>query len=330
MSASKLHSRLLTTLSELARVEKRAVLLFAEIYERRLFRELGYSSMRQYAREALGFSDGKFYQFQRLADSFKTLPKVKRAVASGELSWTKARTVVSVAKPESQGEWIDVAKASTSRDLERTVKAARTSDGRAPAPDLFSEERSGPAARREATVNLKLEPEQLAQLEALEEALRKHGLRGSREEVLLQGLSLASRGARADGGKNCTRVQSAQKQVVIYQCEDCGGKKVQTSRGLIETDAPTDDAKVLGNDGVNRSSIPPKTRNQVLARDRHRCQSPGCGNRHFLEVHHIKPRSGGGGNEPPNLLTLCSACHRLAHDPTRVQSAGRQLGGFPP
>ena len=84
MSASKLHSRLLKTLSELARVEKRAVLLFAEIYERRLFRQLGYSSMRQYAREALQLSDGKFDQFQRLADSFKTLPKVKRAVASGE------------------------------------------------------------------------------------------------------------------------------------------------------------------------------------------------------------------------------------------------------
>ena len=304
--AADLHSRLIATLSELARVEKRAVLLFAEIYERRLFRQLGYSSMRQYAREALQFSDGKFYQFQRLADSFKTLPKVKRAVASGELSWTKARTVVSVAKLESQGEWIDVAKASTSRDLERTVKAARTSDGRAPAPDLFSEERSGPAARREVTVTLKLEPEQLAQLEALEEALRKHGLRGSREEVLLQGLSLA-------GSGNCTRVQSAQKQVVIYQCEDCGGKKVQTSRGMLDTDAPTDDAKVLGRDGVNRSTIPPKTRNAVLARDRHRCQSPDCGNRHFLEIHHIMPRSEGGGNDPTNLITLCSACHRLAH-----------------
>jgi len=35
------------TLSELARVEKRAVLLFVEILEGRLYRELGYSSMLQ-------------------------------------------------------------------------------------------------------------------------------------------------------------------------------------------------------------------------------------------------------------------------------------------
>ncbi len=322
MSASDLHSRLLSTLSKLARVEKQAVLLFAEIYLRKLFHELGYSSMRQYAREALGFSDAKFYQFQRLADSFRALPKVKRAVASGELSWTKARTVAAVAKPESQKDWIEVAKASTSRDLERAVKSARRSGGCAPAPDLFSKERSGPVVRRELTVTLKLEPEQLAQLEALEEALRKQGLKGSREEVLLQAFSLAASGQPSAVSEDCTRLQSPPKQVVIYQCEGCGGKQVQTSRGLIETDAPTDDAEVLGRDGVNRSSIPPKTRNAVLKRDLHRCQSPGCGNTRFLEVHHLKPRSEGGGNDTENLTTLCSACHRLVHDCTRVQSSG--------
>ncbi len=310
-TASDLHSRLIASLSELARVEKQAVLLFAEIFERRLFRELGYSNMRQYAREALGFSDAKFYQFQRLAESFETLPKVKKAVASGELSWTKARTVASVAKPESQQEWIDVAKSGNSRELEQHVKAARSGDRRAPASDLFSKERSEPAVRRLVNVNLKLDPEQLAQLECLEEALRKQGLKGSREEVLLAALDMAASG-------ECTRVQSRPKQVVIYQCEDCGGKKVNTRRGLIETDAPTDDAKVLGKDGVNRSSIPPKTRNQVLARDRHRCQSPGCGNTRFLEVHHKRMRSEGGRNEASNLITLCTSCHSLVHRRTTI------------
>ncbi len=309
MSASKLHHQLLSALTELARVEKRAVLLFAEIGEGRLYRELGYSSMLQYARESLSFSDAKFYQFQRLAESFKTLPDVKSAVASGDLSWTKARVVARVAKPETQKAWIEEAKKSGRRELERKAKAARQNGERAPVPDLFLEERSEPGARQDLTLTLKLSPEQLAQLEVLMEALRKQGLKGSREEVLLQ--ALAAQG-------DCTRVQSRPKQVVIYRCEDCGGSKVQTSRGLIETQTPTDDAKVLGKDGVNRSSISPKTRNQVLARDGHQCQSPGCGNTHFLEVHHIRPRSEGGGNQAGNLITLCSACHRLAHDCTRV------------
>jgi len=306
MSAKKLHSQLLATLSELARAQKRAVLLFAEIYERGLFRPLGYSSMRQYAREALGFSDSKFFQFQRLAESFKTLPEVKKAVASGELAWTKARTVARVARPESQREWIDEAKRSGRRELERKAKAARHRPE--PSPALFIEERPAPRARREVTLTLKFEPEQLARLEALMEALRKRGLKGSREEVLLQALAMAAE------GEDCTRVQSRPKQVVIYRCEDCGGKKVRTSRGLLETRTPTGDAQVLGPGGVNRSSIPPKTRNLVLARDRHRCQSPGCGNTRFLELHHIRPRREGGGNEADNLITLCSSCHSLAHD----------------
>jgi hypothetical protein len=274
MSASSLHKQLLTTLSELARVEKRAVLLFAEIAEGRLYRDLGYSSMLQYAREGLGFSDAKFYQFQRLAESFKTLPEVKSAVASGALSWTKARVVARVAKPETQKAWIEEAKKSGRRELERKAKAARSNNSCAPVPDLFLEERSGPAVRQEMNLNLRLTPEQLAKFEALMEALRRQGLKGWREEVLLTALDLAASGQQSAVSEDCTRVQSRPKQVVIYQCEDCGGTKVQTSRGLLKTDTPTDDAKVLSKDGDNRSSIPPKMRNQVLTRDRHRCQSP--------------------------------------------------------
>jgi hypothetical protein len=319
MSASKLHQELLATLTELARVEKRAVLLFAEIAEGRLYRDLGYSSMLQYAREALKISDAKFNQFQRLAESFKTLPEVKSAVASGALSWTKARVVARVAKPETQKAWIEEAKKSGRRELERKAKAARSQMTDAPEPGLFLEERPALGARQDLSILLKLRPEQLAQFEVLMEALRKQGLKGSRAEVLLQALALSAEG-------DCTRVQSRPKQVVIYQCEDCGETKVQTSRGLLETEAPTDDAKVLGKDGVNRSSIPPKMRNQVLARDRHRCQSPGCGNTRFLELHHIEPRAKGGDNTPENLITLCSACHRLAHDCTRVQSRSADSG----
>jgi hypothetical protein len=306
IQAPEIHRRLVAALDAMHRAEKSAVTLFAEIADRRLYRELGYSSMRQYAREALGFSDAKFYQFQRLVDSFAELPELKRAVASGELAWTKAREVVKVANPETQQAWLDEAKKSNRRQLEVKVKAARASSGSPPASDLFGE-RSTPPARIDQARSLKLSPEQLAQFEVLMEALRKQGLKGSREEVLLAALDSAA-------SSDCTRVQSAPKQIVLYQCEDCGKTRVQTSRGLLEVDSPADcDAQVLDRDGMNRSTIPPKTRRQVLARDLHTCQSPGCGNTHFLEVHHIKPSSRGGSSLESNLITLCSACHRLLH-----------------
>lgn len=33
-----------------------------------------------------------------------------------------------------------------------------------------------------------------------------------------------------------------------------------------------------------------------------------------LEVHHIVPRSQGGGTELANLVTLCDLCHAVIHD----------------
>ena len=64
----------------------------------------------------------------------------------------------------------------------------------------------------------------------------------------------------------------------------------------------------------NTTTIPPRMRREVLARDRHRCRAPGCGRTRFLEVHHIVPRSNGGGHEPENLMTLCGSCHRFLHE----------------
>jgi 5-methylcytosine-specific restriction endonuclease McrA len=77
---------------------------------------------------------------------------------------------------------------------------------------------------------------------------------------------------------------------------------------------------VDGPEKRNTSTIPPATRRKVLARDRHRCQAPGCEHTKFLEVHHVESRADGGGNKPENLITLCSACHRLWHEKPEVMA----------
>ncbi|MEN8007376.1 MAG: HNH endonuclease [Candidatus Krumholzibacteriota bacterium] len=74
------------------------------------------------------------------------------------------------------------------------------------------------------------------------------------------------------------------------------------------------DAAICKHGGRNTTTIPPRVRRQVLARDRHRCQAPGCGRTRFLEVHHLVPRNQGGGNNPENLTTLCGSCHRFSHE----------------
>jgi 5-methylcytosine-specific restriction endonuclease McrA len=52
-------------------------------------------------------------------------------------------------------------------------------------------------------------------------------------------------------------------------------------------------------------------REQVLHRDRWRCQS--CGTMSNLEVHHKEFRSQSGDDSEQNLITLCAVCHGAVH-----------------
>ena len=88
LSADQVHQRLLEAAGRLRRAERDLVTWFAEMKRRRLYRQLGYGSMRQYAITALGFSATRAADFNRLADRLAVLPNVRRAVASGELGYT--------------------------------------------------------------------------------------------------------------------------------------------------------------------------------------------------------------------------------------------------
>jgi Domain of unknown function (DUF222)/HNH endonuclease len=62
--------------------------------------------------------------------------------------------------------------------------------------------------------------------------------------------------------------------------------------------------------GPRSPGLSPKLRRAVLLRDS-RCRFPGCGRRRGLEVHHLVPRSRGGGDEISNLALVCPTHHRL-------------------
>ncbi len=53
-------------------------------------------------------------------------------------------------------------------------------------------------------------------------------------------------------------------------------------------------------------------RNQVLERDKWRCQF--CGSSNNLHVHHQRSRGKGGDDHLENLITLCANCHRSVHE----------------
>ena len=105
-SAAKVHTSLRRSLKAMDHARQCAVLWFAEMMRRRLYTELGFSSINQYAIKELGFSRTRTGDYVRLARQLDNLPAVREAMSQGDLGYTKAREIISVAtrpKPRMNG-----------------------------------------------------------------------------------------------------------------------------------------------------------------------------------------------------------------------------------
>ncbi len=321
--ATRVDAALREALAACDRARECAVLWFAEVQRRNLYREFGHATLELYATQSLGFTQNRYWQFKRLADDLDRLPVLREAVASGELGWTKAQQVARVATPETQHAWVAKAATTGRRELAREVQAARDvariDARRAVALEVPPNWLPGVPTPIEASFTLRGDVLQVARLEALLEKARKQrrGPAGAtRLDLVLEALAALVEDP-ADDELAAAAVQRPGVQVVVQQCPDCKAATVATARGELalapaQVEAVMCDANVRGE--KNHSVIPPRTRAAVLARDRHRCATPGCRATRFLEVHHVVPRSRGGGNGEANLVTLCSRCHGFVHE----------------
>ena len=312
-----------------------AVLWFGEIMHRRLYLKLGYSSINQYAQVELEFSKTRCGDYIQLVRKLEQLSAVRESVANGTLGYTKAREIVKVASPETEKSWVAAARDSSRRELERKVAVARKRAQRQARSDPgqvellpASDDKTVPAAAPPVRLTIEMTSEQFALYEVLLERLHKQGPVGDRAEMLLEAMAELAAARAETGAQKAPRgafVAGPPFQVHIHQCPDCGKAAASTSKGelIVGKDVierAQCDSQVGGPGRRNTSTIPPAMRRKVLARDRHRCRTPGCSHTKFLEVHHVKSRAAGGSNKPGNLITLCSACHRLWHEKPEVMA----------
>ncbi len=328
------------------RANECAILWFAEVQRRALYRELGHASMELYVTEGLGCTRNRYWQFKHLADDLDRLPVLKDAVSSGQVGWTKAQQVARVATAETESLWVDRAVAGGRRELEVAVRAAlgkkpAQAKRREAAGQLAFAAVADPVAPAQVvdvptTISLRADALQLARFEALlEKALKLRAVPAGTDRLDVILAALESLVASADGAPN--RNAAPAVQVVVQQCPDCAAAAAVTSRGEkrlapAQVDALACDARVKRLGRPNRAVIAPSVRTAVLARDRYKCATPGCGATHFLEVHHVVPRARGGSNKAENLVTLCGRCHRFAHErmggiaPAQVAQGGEGAG----
>jgi len=330
-SAAEVHRALRSSLSALDEAHQCAVLWFGEVMRRRLYRDLGYSSINQYALTELGFSRSRTGDFICLARRLDDLPAVRKAVASGELGYTKAREIVAVATPATEKRWLAVAQG-TRRELIREVKRVKRAAKSDPAQGELMPSAATVVAPRELPVRFQVElnPEQEARRAALVERLHKlGGVPADRAELLLEALAALVETKEDDIRGNMTPrgAHSVRPPVMIHVHEDTesGQMTVQTAsgeRGLSRAEAERlrCDATICQPGKRSTTTIPPRVRREVLARDHHRCQAPGCGRTQFLEVHHKVARSCGGDHQPEAQLRRRSSAGKSGDTLQRLSS----------
>ncbi len=81
--------------------------------------------------------------------------------------------------------------------------------------------------------------------------------------------------------------------------------------------------------GKRTSALSPKIARAILLRDGH-CRCGDCEVRYGLQIHHLRPKSWGGSDDPSNLASVASTHHRklIPHGPWALVGNPNQPDGL--
>jgi hypothetical protein len=266
-TALQLDRRIKATVARGRMAEAETAAILRELKRRRLYRELGYPRIQDYAEGELDISPSKAKDLIEIASRVVSLPLTRDLFETGELPWTKARAVVRVATPETEEEWLRKARTLSNRALEAEVARAK---GQEP----------------QVVVVLKLTPAEAADLDLAVKRIREE--RG-------EGLALGSAVAEACRRSLGPPIERPGYQIVIQECPSCGAASRDAGRESVEVPseelaAAKEDAMILdltvGGTGTCRKTIKPSERRAVIARDHGRCAL--CGTSAWLHIHHVE------------------------------------------
>jgi hypothetical protein len=258
----------------------------------------GHATFFEYMEYALGYLPHAARERMRVARSLVRLPATSIALAKGQLTYSAVRELTRVATEETEAEWPEVLELGAG-------------PGPAPRPD----DPTHPDLR-ERRISMSLPPEAYALWRQARMALADE--RGSEvtDADLVETLCRAFLNpGSGDAGPA--------HQIAYKQCRDCkratqngAGRELDVAPEVFERAAC--DARVIGSVDEPKATkatttVTKRMREQVFARDHHRCQVPGCRSARNLDVHHIIEQAAGGPNELWNLILLCSGHHAALH-----------------
>jgi hypothetical protein len=268
----------------------------------------GFVSMYEYMERVLGYGPHAARERMRVARTLAKLPQTTAALARGELTYSAVRELTRVATANTEASWLAATEGMAANQIEGLVAGHQPGDQPEDPthPDL-----------RPRVVRIELPPEVYALWrQARSVVAAERGAELSDAEFV----ETLCRGAIAPG----TGAAGPAHQIAYQQCPDCrratqngAGREVDIRSEVFER--ASCDAKLLGSLDAPfperaTTTVTPRLREQVFARDHHRCTVPGCRSARNLDIHHIVPQAQGGKHELWNVTLLCSGHHAALHD----------------
>lgn len=346
-SIDELASEICTLAGHINAANHRFLELIAEFDRRRGWQSTASQSCAHWLNWKCGIALGAAREKVRVARALEKLPSISAAMASGWLSYSKAREITRVGNDGNEEYLLGIARNGSAAHVEKLVRAYRRCQE---AEELSREQRQQQNRRvsfrydddGSLILTCHLPAEIGARvMKALDVAVEKVPVYGPdvpagtlREVVPYSRRRADALASVAESFLAHDLLESPgtdRQQVVVHVaaetlrsraagcCEIEHGPAIaaETARRFA-CDATTinliedEDGEPL-DVGRKTRLISAPLRRLLIARDKG-CRFPGCCNERYIDMHHIRHWANGGETKPSNLVSLCRFHHRAVHE----------------
>jgi hypothetical protein len=265
--------------------------------DRRLFREIGFATVKLYVESRLGLAVRSVWDLVAIErTSWRCCKALRESWRDGRISHLAACTLLPIVDEINGEAWVQRAAEVTLRRLADEVAWALDSGAR---HSLSSRPAPPPA-------DAVIPPGGLSAVDLHEVQMRAHG--ESPRDLW-----------PAPGGARLTFRAPVSVAVLL---------ELQMRRYRHGNEQDWRTFERLVSHAILEWTSGPRHRDPVFERDGWRCVVPGCSSRRNLHDHHVVFRSQGGGNERDNRITVCAAHHLHGIHEGIITAAGRAPDGI--
>jgi len=321
--------------------------LIAEFDRREGWSDSATQSCAHWLNWKCGIALGAAREKVRVARALEQLPKISAAMASGSLSYSKAREITRVGNEGNEDYLLEIADNGTAAHVEKLVRAYRRCQE---AEELSREQRQ----QQSRSVSFRYDddgslvltcrlPAEVGAIvmKALDIAIESIPMydedvpAGTPNQIVPFSMRRADALARVAESFLAHDVLESpgtdRQQIVVHvaaetlrtraagccEIEDGPSIAAESARRFscdasIVTLIEDEEGEPL-NAGRKTRNISAPLRRLLSARDKG-CRFPGCSNARYIDMHHIKHWASGGETKPSNLVSLCRFHHRAVHE----------------